>query len=62
MFRRFLQIFKKKEVCDYREKRIIARKHCTWVDARLTPVAGDGAGEQTGDVVGETRPAPEHNG
>jgi len=30
--------------------------------ARLTPVAGDGAGGQTGDVVGETRPAPEHDG
>jgi hypothetical protein len=26
---------------------------------RLTPVAGDGAGGQTGDVEGETRPAPE---
>lgn len=29
---------------------------------RLTPVAGDGAGGQTGDVEGETRPAPEHDG
>jgi hypothetical protein len=27
----------------------------------LTPVAGDGAGGQTGDVEGETRPAPEHD-
>ena len=26
---------------------------------RLTPVAGDGAGGPTGDVVGESRPAPE---
>ena len=30
--------------------------------SHLTPVASDGAGEQTGDVEGETRPAPEHNG
>lgn len=30
---------------------------------RPTPVAGDGAGGQTsGDVAGETRPAPEHDG
>ena len=29
---------------------------------RLTPVAGDGAGGHTGDVEGETRPAPEHDG
>ena len=29
---------------------------------RLTPVAGDGAGGQTGDIEGETRPAPEHDG
>ena len=29
---------------------------------RLTPVAGDGAGGKTGDVAGETRPAPEHDG
>ena len=28
---------------------------------RLTPVASDGAGGQTGDVEGETRPAPEHD-
>lgn len=27
--------------------------------ARLTPVAGDGADVTSGDVVGETRPAPE---
>ena len=29
---------------------------------RLTPVAGDGAGGSDGDVEGETRPAPEHDG
>ena len=57
MFRRFLQIFKKKEVCDYREKRIIARKHCTWVDARLTPVAPDRACAPAGDGETETRAA-----
>lgn len=27
-----------------------------------TPVAGDGAGGSDGDVVGATRPAPEHDG
>ena len=29
---------------------------------RLTPVAGDGATATDGDVEGETRPAPEHDG
>ena len=29
---------------------------------RLTPVPGDGAEVEAGDVEGETRPAPEHNG
>ena len=30
--------------------------------SRLTPVAGDGAEADAGDIVGETRPAPEHDG
>ena len=30
--------------------------------SRLTPVAGDGAEADAGDVAGETRPAPEHDG
>ena len=38
---------------------------CSWDDDeeetenRLTPVAGDGAEADAGDVEGETRPAPE---
>jgi len=34
-----------------------------WVDnSRLTPVAPDRAQAHDSDVVGDTRPAPEHNG
>ena len=29
---------------------------------RLTPVAGDGAEADAGDIESETRPAPEHDG
>jgi len=36
--------------------------HHIWFPFRLTPVAGDGAEADAGDVVGETRPAPEHDG
>ena len=35
---------------------------CAAEHFRTTPVAGDGVGEQTGDVVGETRPASEYDG
>ena len=40
---------------------------CSWDDEeeteiRLTPVAGDGAEADAGDIEGATRPAPEHDG
>jgi len=48
-------------------RRELAEKYCQLVPVRIyvrrpTPVAGDGATATDGDVEGETRPAPEHDG